>query len=140
VSIYVDTNVLIVLARPYERTHARAVDELARIRPRRTLVTLPCLTEAVHFLQRPDERERLRRMIVGVPLEVFAHDDEAAVVAETLTWLAKYAEHKPDFADGHLCALSARDRRAKVWTYDSEFTLGIWRRLDGSAVPMAIRP
>jgi len=34
--------------------------------------------------------------------------------------------------------LASRDRRVRVWTYDDEFVT-VWRRLDGSRVPLANR-
>lgn len=53
-------------------------------------------------------------------------------------WLTKYAEREPDWADACLAVLSGRDSKLKVWTYDSEFRT-IWRRPDGSAIPMAVK-
>ena len=53
-------------------------------------------------------------------------------------WLDRYAEHEPDWADGYLAVVSSRERKAKVWTYDSEFRT-TWRRLDGTRIPLAVR-
>jgi hypothetical protein len=52
--------------------------------------------------------------------------------------MKRYADHTPDYADACLCIMTHREPKAQVWTYDSEFT-NIWRRPDGSAVPMAVR-
>jgi hypothetical protein len=53
-------------------------------------------------------------------------------------WMEKYADHEPDWTDGCLAVLCGRDRSLKVWTCDTEFR-SIWRRPDGSTVPLAVR-
>ena len=47
-------------------------------------------------------------------------------------------EHEPDWTDGYLMALCARDRRLKIWSYDREFA-ELWRKVDGTRVPLAMR-
>ena len=84
------------------------------------------------------QRERLRRLLVELPVRPVAVPDEAPVWEDALLWMRRYAEHEPDWADAYLAALSGRERRARVWTYDSEFRT-TWRRLDGGRVPMAVR-
>ena len=49
-------------------------------------------------------------------------------------WLLKYADHRPERADGCLAVLSGRHLNAKVWTYDRKFRT-TWRRPDGRAFP-----
>lgn len=49
-------------------------------------------------------------------------------------WLRRYAEREPDWTDGCLVVSATREQR--VWTYDDEFR-SVWRRLDGSRVPLA---
>jgi len=83
------------------------------------------------------QRERLRAMLDQFRMDpVTTHD--AALRAEILAWLIKYADHQPDWADGCLAVLCGRDTRHKVWTYDREFRT-TWRRPDGKAIPMAVR-
>ena len=53
-------------------------------------------------------------------------------------WLARHADHEPDWADGCLAVLSGLDTTARVWTYDSEFRT-IWRRPDGTVIPLAVK-
>jgi len=65
-------------------------------------------------------------------------DDPASLWKEVFDWLRQYADHEPDWADGYLATLCGRDRKCKVWTYDIEFRT-IWRRPDGSPIPMAVR-
>jgi predicted nucleic acid-binding protein len=57
---------------------------------------------------------------------------------DVLDWLAKYADHEPDWADACLAVLSGRDKELKVWTYDREFRT-TWRRPNGTIIPMAVR-
>jgi hypothetical protein len=56
---------------------------------------------------------------------------------DVLLWLERYEEHEPDFADGELVVLSARDRSARVWTHDREFR-SVWRRTDGGPVKLLV--
>jgi predicted nucleic acid-binding protein len=62
---------------------------------------------------------------------------ERAFWMEVLDWLAKDADHEPDWADACLAVLSGRDRKLKIWTYDREFQT-TWRRPDGTAIPLAV--
>jgi hypothetical protein len=57
---------------------------------------------------------------------------------EVFVWLNKYADHAPDWADGYLAVLSGHDGKYRIWTYDTEFRR-IWRRPNGSSIPMAVR-
>jgi predicted nucleic acid-binding protein len=58
-------------------------------------------------------------------------------LAWIFAWLERYQEHRPDFADAVLVHLLATHKRAKVWTFDREFST-IWgmssRVLDGASV------
>jgi len=65
-------------------------------------------------------------------------EDTQSLWNEIFDWLAKYREHEPDWADGYLAVLCSRNRKYKVWTYDIEFRT-LWRRTNGSAIPLAIR-
>jgi hypothetical protein len=62
----------------------------------------------------------------------------ARLLVRGLDWLAKYADDEPDWADACLAALSGRDKDLTVWTYDREFQT-TWRRLNGTAIPLAVR-
>jgi len=57
---------------------------------------------------------------------------------DVLLWLRRYKDHRPDFTDAYLVNATLLDRKLSVWTYDSEFST-IWRRPDGSAVPLAVK-
>lgn len=53
-------------------------------------------------------------------------------------WMTRYAEHGPDWADGCIAVLSGLDPSLSVWTFDEEFRT-LWRRPDGSRIPLAVR-
>ena len=64
--------------------------------------------------------------------------DVHAFRLDVFQWLAKYADHEPDWTDGCIAVLSGYHDRLKVWTYDREFKT-TWRRQDGSSIPLAIK-
>lgn len=84
------------------------------------------------------QRERLRRLLVELPVRPLAVADEGPVWEDASRWMGRYAEHEPGWADAYLSVLSGRERRARVWTYDSEFRT-TWRRLDAGRIPLAVR-
>ena len=137
--ILVDTAPLVALLDPRDALHAKACVDLDRF-ARRALVTCSAvLSEACFLLPHPVQRERLHRLIVELPIQPAIVSDEASVWQETLAWMTRYADHAPDWADAYLAVLCGRDRRAKVWTYDSAFRT-TWRKPDGGKIPLAFRP
>ena len=80
---------------------------------------------------------RLRRLLTEFSVIPYASDREGELWLAVLDWLARYAEHEPDFADGYLAVVSGIERRCRVWTYDSEFRT-TWRRSDGTRIPLAV--
>lgn len=73
------------------------------------------------------------------PREYDVHDRRAARATRSTErqWLAKYADHDPDWADGCLAVFSGRDKSLKVWTCDREFRT-TWRRPNGTTIPLAV--
>jgi len=137
--ILIDTTPLVALCDARDAKHRTAVKHLESLAADDFLVCDAVLTEACFHLPHPSQRQRLLLLlndlgIRSVPLVV-----ERDFWIEVFGWLVKYAEHKPDWADACLAVLSGRERSLRVWTYDREFRT-IWRRLDGSAIPMAVRP
>lgn len=65
--------------------------------------------------------------------------DEGSLWSEAFDWVARYADHQPDWADAILAVLCGRDRALRVWTYDREFR-DVWRRPDGIRIPLAVQP
>jgi hypothetical protein len=96
------------------------------------------LTETAFLLARARERERLRRFLSAFSVSAYRSDDEGQLWLEVLEWLVRYQEHEPDWADGYLAVVCGRERGYRVWTYDREFRT-IWRRPDGTRIPLAVR-
>ena len=138
VTIYVDTNPLIALVNSHDPLHAVARQGFARLRRHELRLTTPVLVETLHYLVRADQRARLLAILEEHRILPALSADETFERLLVFDWLARYAEHAPDYTDAHLCVISANDRRAKIWTYDQEFAT-IWRRPDGSRIPLAIR-
>jgi predicted nucleic acid-binding protein len=136
--ILVDTAPLVALCDPRDGLHRRALGDLDRLARRPLSVCSAVLTEACFLLPHPVQRERLRRLLDELPVRPVVVADEAPVWEDAFRWMHRYAEHEPDWADAYIAALSGRERRASVWTYDSEFRT-TWRRLDGGRVPLAVR-
>lgn len=134
-----DANVLVALVEPTDPLHDRATRDLTRaIRGRTPALLSINLAEAAFFLDQPWQRRRLRELLDELRIEPYPLTDDVALWSETFDWLAKYAEHSPDFADAVLAVLAGRDARIRVWTYDREFAT-IWRRPDGAHIPLAVR-
>lgn len=134
-----DTNVLVGLTDDRDAHHKRASADLERLRGKTLGMTTLVLGESCFFLRHRSQRERLRRIIRDLSIEAYALPAEDALWQSVFDWFAKYAEHAPDLTDAVLVVLSGLDPRVRIWTYDSEFTR-IWRRPDGSAVPLVVRP
>jgi hypothetical protein len=52
--------------------------------------------------------------------------------------MERYEEHEPDLADAQFAVFCSKKPDYRVWTYDDEFR-AIWRRMDGSRIPLAAR-
>lgn len=129
--ILLDTNVLVALALPRDRLHQRATRDLEKL-VRHELRVLPSvLAEACFLLTQAQQRARLAELLAGVRARQAVEPSWDRV----FEWLARYAEHEPDWTDGCLVVMASREQR--VWTYDDEFR-SVWRRLDGTRVPLAV--
>jgi predicted nucleic acid-binding protein len=134
----IDTGPLVALCDARDGTHRTAVGHLASLAAGGLAVCEAVLVEACFHLPHQSQRARLRGLLRDLCVESMAPDDHADLWPEVFDWLAKYAEHEPDWADACLAVLSGRDRSVKVWSYDREFRT-TWRRPDGTAIPMAVR-
>jgi predicted nucleic acid-binding protein len=136
--ILLDTGPIVALCDPTDALNRRALRDLERL-ARRPLATIgPVLTEVCALLPHAVQRRRLHRFVSDFNVAAVGVDDERALWLDILGWLERYAEHEPDWVDGGLAVLSGRDRKARVWSYDREFTT-IWRRPDGSRIPLAVK-
>jgi len=136
--ILIDTTPLVALCDPRDGLHAKALADLDRVAKRAIVLCEPVLTEACFLLSRPVQRARLEQLIVGIGMTPLAIEDEAELRTAVFGWLARYAEHEPDWADGYLAVVSERQKAARVWTYDREFRT-TWRRPGGTRIPLAVR-
>lgn len=136
--ILVDTAPVVALCDPRDGLHDRALRDLDRLARRPLALCTPVLTEACFLLDQPMQRRRLRQVVADLQMNPLTPNDAASFRTEVFTWLERYAEHEPDWADGYLAVAAGRDRRATVWTYDREFRT-IWRRPDGTRIPLAVR-
>ncbi len=129
--ILLDTNVLVALVLPKDRLHERAASDLERLARQELRVLPSVMTEVCFLLDERAQRGRLSELLTAIRAGPAVEPPWERV----FQWLARYAEHEPDWTDGCLVVSATRDQR--VWTYDHEFR-AVWRRLDGSRVPLAV--
>jgi predicted nucleic acid-binding protein len=136
--ILIDTAPLVALCDARDEKHGVAVKHLALLGSSEFAVCDAVLTEACFHLPYQSQRQRVRALLDDLGAQPVPAADESAFWLEVFEWLTKYADHEPDWADGCLAVLSGRDPDARVWTYDREFRT-IWRRPNGTAIPLAVR-
>jgi predicted nucleic acid-binding protein len=136
--ILIDTTPLVALCDPRDSLNRTALRHLNLLAKSDFVLCEPVLTEVSFHLSAPSQRNRLQRTLEALHVSPVAVDDGQTLWTEVFTWLQKYRDHHPDWADGYLAVLSGRDRKYKVWTYDLEFRT-IWRKPNGSPIPMAVR-
>jgi predicted nucleic acid-binding protein len=95
------------------------------------------LTEACFHLAHATQRKRLAVILDEFRIHSLP-THEPAFRQDVFTWLDKYADHEPDWADACVAVLCGRDKLLKVWTYDREFRT-TWRKPDGKAIPLAAK-
>ena len=137
-TILIDTTPLVALCDARDEKHRVAVKHLESFGSSEFTVCDAVLTEACFHLPYKSQRQRLRALLDVLGVQPVPGADESGFWSEVFEWLAKYAEHEPDWADGCLAVLSGRHRDAKVWTYDPEFRT-TWRRPNGTVIPLAVR-
>jgi predicted nucleic acid-binding protein len=135
--ILIDTTPLVALCDARDSKHRRALAHLESLASEQLAVCEAVLTEACFHLPHMTQRQRLQALLRDLGLQPLPLTYERAFWMEVLDWLAKYADHEPDWADACLAVLSGRDRHLKIWTYDREFRT-TWRRPDGTVIPLAV--
>ena len=133
--ILVDSTPLVALCDPLDALHATAVRDLDRLARELFVVSDGVLTEALQLLGAASQRARLARLLDALPIGVLPDEHPAESRRAAFEWVARYAEHRPDWADATLVIATARLKKARVWTYDREFRV-VWRRPDGTKVPV----
>jgi predicted nucleic acid-binding protein len=136
--ILVDTTPLVALCDAHDSKHRTALKHLESLAEDEFAVCDAVLTETCFHLPHRSQRQRLRALLHGLGVQPLPITYERAFWLDVLDWLAKYADHEPDWADGCLAVLSGHDKHLKLWTYDLEFRT-IWRRPNGTTIPLAVR-
>ncbi len=136
--IIVDTTPLVALCDARDSQHPTAVKELGKLAQAELCTCEAVLVECCFHLPHREQRQRLHALLDALAISSLPGHCNRDFWSDVLGWLAKYAEHEPDWADACIAVLSGQDRRLKVWTYDREFRT-VWRRPDGSAIPMAVQ-
>lgn len=135
--VILDSNVIVGLLDKRD-PHARAANadlhQLLR-RKQRLVTTTSVLCEVCHLLPLAGFRQRLIYLIERTPIEVVP---SPPAWRESLTWMLRYGEHEPDWADVELMLLCDTDPAIRIWSYDREFRT-TWRRADGSRIPLAVQ-
>lgn len=135
--ILIDTGPLVALCDARDSHHRLAVTQVAGLGT--GLATCEAvLMEACFHLPHRAQRHRLRAVLDRLDVAPVPSAQDGRFWDDVLDWLTSYADHEPDWADGCLAVLSGRDETLKVWTYDAEFRT-IWRRPDGTRIPLASR-
>jgi predicted nucleic acid-binding protein len=129
--ILVDTNVLVALVLPKDRLHKRATRDLETLVSRELRVLPSVLAESCFLLGQRGQRARLATLLAALR----AQPATEPAWERVFEWLERYGEHQPDWVDACLVVMANREQR--IWTYDDEFR-SLWRRLDGSRVPLAV--
>jgi predicted nucleic acid-binding protein len=136
--ILIDTTALVALCDPRDSLNKAALKHLKVLARSQFAICEPVLAEVCFHLSTSSQRSRLQGTLEALDVSPASVGDPESLWTDVFNWLNKYADHEPDWADGYLAVLCGRDRKHKVWTYDAEFRT-IWRRPDGSAIPMAVR-
>jgi predicted nucleic acid-binding protein len=136
--ILLDTGPVVALCNPLDSLRARAEKDFGQLLGSPFHICEAVLIEACHHLHAGWQRERLGALLADLDVTVRKETNEPVFLGELFAWLEKYADHSPDWADACIAVLSGRDRKLKIWTYDSEFQT-TWRRPDGSAIPLAVK-
>jgi len=136
--ILVDTTPLVALCDARDSQHDVAVKELEKLASAGLCTCEAVLIESCFHLPHREQRQRLHALLDALAVSSLSGPCDRRFWSDALNWLAKYAEHEPDWADACIAVLCGHDRRLKVWTYDREFRT-TWRRPDGTIIPLAIR-
>jgi predicted nucleic acid-binding protein len=131
----VDTGPLVAVCDPRDGRHATALTHLEKFAPAGLQTCEAVLTEACFHLPSPAQRQRLFAAMRGLRVEIVPTRD---LQEDVFSWLLKYADHTPDWADACLAVLSSRNPALRVWTYDRGFRT-TWRTLGGGTIPLAVR-
>ncbi|MEW5738963.1 MAG: PIN domain-containing protein [Myxococcota bacterium] len=133
--VLVDTGPLVAMCDERDALHARAMKELAALKAE-LVVTLPVLTEALHLLVDDHLRRRLHETFARGLVLLSDSGNEVDVARKALDWMARYADHAPDFTDAFLICSAEADAALSIWTFDRAFRT-VWRFPSGRKLRLA---
>ncbi len=136
--ILIDTGPLVALGDPRDKYNKSALSECRHLREEGLVTCEAVVTEACFHLKEPHERLRLASTLKDLRIGHVSWPPPGPPWSTVLEWMARYAEHRPDWADASIAVLSGLDKTLSVWTFDSEFRT-IWKRPDGTAIPVVAR-
>ena len=136
--ILIDTGPLVALCDERDEHHRTATRELRALRGEPFSTCEAVLAEACFLLNLPYVRQRLRTTLRDLRVQVLPQPKGAPLWASTLEWMEKYADHAPEWADAYIAVLAGLNPQLRVWTFDNEFHT-IWKRPDGTAIPLVTR-
>ena len=136
--ILVDTGPLVALSDPRDEQNTSALRECTHLREEGLVTCEAIVTEACFHLKEPHQRLRLASTLKELRISNVSWPSPGPPWSPVLEWMARYAEHRPDWADACIAVLSGMDKDLHVWTFDKEFTT-TWRRPDGSRIPVVAR-
>lgn len=108
--ILVDTTPLVALCDGRDSKHRAAVKDLESLAAGDFLVCDAVLTETCFQLPHPSQRQRLRLLLHDLDMRSPPLVHERDLWPEVFDWLAKYADHEPDWPDACL-AVPERTRQ-----------------------------
>ena len=136
--ILVDTGPLVALSDPRDEQNKKALRECRRLREEGLVTCEAVVTEACFHLKEPHERLRLASTLKDLRIGDVSWPSPGPHWSPVLEWMARYADHRPDWADACIAVLSGLNPQLRVWTFDREFHT-IWKRPDGSRIPVVAR-
>lgn len=120
--ILTDTGILVALINRNEPDHLRC-NEIARQLPRGPLLTtLPCFTEAMHFLKKTGGH-KAQRILWNMRREgkVTLHEMSEKEIDRAEVLMEQYHDSPMDFADASLVAVAEILNLSRIFTLDSHF-------------------
>lgn len=132
----IDTTPLVALCDRRDSHHRRATRQLDALRSTELVTCEPVLVEACFHLPNGRQRQRLQALLEALRVTPLPQGDEPGFWDDVFSWLVRYAEHEPDWADACIAVLAGRHAQLRVWTFDREFRT-TWRRPDGTPIPLA---
>jgi len=136
--ILVDTGALVAICDPRDSKHSSALKHLEILTGEAFAACEAVMTETCFHLPHRSQRLRLHAFVREFGVETLPLTCTLDFWFDVFDWLAKYADHEPDWADACLAVLSGRDKTVKIWTYDREFRT-TWRRPNGTTIPLAVK-